>query len=35
LELNEARYEQFTRAELKQYHLDSDIFTLVPVEEEK
>jgi hypothetical protein len=27
--------EQFTRAEIKQYHLDSDIFTLVPVEEEK
>ena len=27
--------EQFTRAELKQYHFDSDIFTLVPVEEEK
>ena len=27
--------EQFTRAELKQYHLDSDIFTLVPVEDEK
>lgn len=26
---------QFTRAEIKQYHLDSDIFTLVPVEEEK
>lgn len=25
----------FTRAELKQYNLDSDIFTLVPVEEEK
>lgn len=25
--------EQFTRAEIKQYHLDSDIFTLVPVEE--
>ena len=24
--------EQFTRAEIKQYHLDSDIFTLVPVE---
>ena len=27
--------EQFTRAELKHYHFDSDIFTLVPVEEEK
>ena len=27
--------EQFTRAELKHYHLDSDIFTLVPVEDEK
>lgn len=26
---------QLTRAELKQYHLDNDIFTLVPVEEEK
>lgn len=26
--------EQFTRAELKKYHLDSDIFTLVPVGEE-
>jgi hypothetical protein len=26
---------QFTRAELKKYHFDSDIFTLVPVEEEK
>ena len=26
---------QFTRAELKKYHLDSDIFTLVPVEGEK
>lgn len=26
---------QFTRAEIKQYHLDSDIFTLVPVEDEK
>ena len=25
----------FTRAELKKYHLDSDIFTLVPVGEEK
>ena len=25
----------FTSAELKQYHLDSDIFTLVPVGEEK
>ena len=25
----------FTRAEIKQYNLDSDIFTLVPVEEEK
>ena len=25
----------FTRAELKQYHLDSDIFTLVPVGAEK
>ena len=25
----------FTRAELKHYHLDSDIFTLVPVEGEK
>ena len=24
--------EQFTRAEIKKYHLDSDIFTLVPVE---
>lgn len=23
---------KFTRAELKRYHLDSDIFTLVPVE---
>lgn len=28
-------YAKFTRAELKLYHLDSDIFTLVPVEEEK
>ena len=28
---NDPRY-QFTRAELKLYHLDSDIFTLVPVE---
>jgi hypothetical protein len=27
--------EQFTRAEIKQYHLDSDIFTLVPVGEDK
>ena len=27
--------EQFTSSELKKYHLDSDIFTLVPVEEEK
>lgn len=27
--------EQFTRAEIKQYHLDSDIFKLVPVEDEK
>jgi len=27
--------EQFTHAELKKYHLDSDIFTLVPVEDEK
>lgn len=27
--------DKFTRAELKQYHLDSDIFTLVPVEEDK
>ena len=26
---------QFTRAELKKYHLDSDIFTLVPVENEE
>jgi hypothetical protein len=26
---------QLTRAELKKYHFDSDIFTLVPVEEEK
>ena len=26
---------QFTRAELKKYHFDSDIFTLVPVEEDK
>jgi hypothetical protein len=34
-ELNKARYEQFTRAELKQYHLDSGIFTLVPVENEE
>ena len=25
----------FTRSELKQYHLDSDIFTLVPVENEE
>lgn len=25
----------FTRAELKKYHLDSDIFTLFPVEDEK
>jgi hypothetical protein len=27
--------EQFTRSELKLYHLDSDIFTLVPVEADK
>lgn len=27
--------EQFTSAELKLYHLDSDIFTLVPVENEE
>ena len=27
--------DQFTRAEIKQYHLDSDIFTLVPVEADK
>ena len=27
--------EQFTRAEIKHYHFDSEIFTLVPVEEEK
>jgi hypothetical protein len=27
--------DKFTRAELKKYHLDSDIFTLMPVEEEK
>ena len=27
--------EQFTSADLKQYHLDNDIFTLAPVEEEK
>lgn len=26
---------QFTRAELKKYHFDSDIFTLVPVEADK
>lgn len=26
---------QFTRAELKKYHFDSDIFVLVPVEDEK
>ena len=28
-------WTQFTRAELKKYHFDSDIFTLVPVEDEK
>lgn len=28
-------WTQFTRAELKKYHLDSDIFTLAPVEDEK
>lgn len=27
--------EQFTRAEIKQYHLDNEIFTLVPVEADK
>ena len=27
--------DKFTRAELKNYHFDSDIFTLVPLEEEK
>jgi len=31
---NDPRY-QFTRAELKKYHLDSGIFTLVPVDNEK
>ncbi|KRL42568.1 hypothetical protein [Lacticaseibacillus manihotivorans] len=28
-------WTQFTRAELKKYHFDSDIFTLVPVEADK
>lgn len=32
---NEPGRTAFTRAELKQYHLDSDIFALAPVEEEK
>ena len=32
---NKEDAKTFTRAELKQYHLDSDIFTLVPLEDEK